>query len=49
MLGAHQPWGVPQSTALSLHVERVGLACTSITAVGQELVSDGVGSDRALP
>ena len=35
--------------ALPLHIERMSLACTSITAVGQELMSDGVGSDRALP
>jgi len=43
------PRGLPQSTALTLHIERVSLACTSISAVGQKLMSDGVGSDRALP
>ena len=35
--------------ALPLHIERMSLVCTSITTVGQELMSDGVGSDRALP
>jgi len=31
-----------------LHIGRVSLACTSITAVGQELMSNGVDSDRTL-
>ena len=43
------PRGLPQSTALPLHIERVTLAFTSITAVGQRLIGNGVGSDRALP